>query len=199
MVRKLIALICGAGLAGSLLGVVGASPAQARHPGGTVYNSEHYNFPYKFKEDECEGLTFQVKGRAKGFETIYNVPGSHGQAFLDDNRNRYREVWTNPANGRKAYVSGKSRFRELKAEHIKGDIWRFRSVTSGAPLTVKNDRGNVVLAEWGALVLDTTYDTLGDGEPGGDVLKETVISKRGHWPTWNPAFDFCNIVHKVLD
>ena len=197
--RKLLVLICGVVLAGSLLGTVGAGPGQAQQPRGHVYSSGPYNVPYKFKDKDCKGLTFEVKGRVKGFDVIYNVPGSHGQAFLDDNRSRYREVWTNPANGRKAYVSGKSRFREVKATHLKGDVWRFRSLTSGAPLVVKNDKGRTVLAEWGVLKLDTTYDTLGDSQPGGEVLDETVVSKRGHWPTWEPDFEFCDIVHKVLD
>ena len=199
MRRKLLVLICGAGLAGSLLGVVGASPAHALHPGGDVYSSGPYNVPYKYKDEGCKGLPFKVEGRAKGYEVVYNVPGSRGQAFLGDNRNRYREVWTNPANGRKAYVTGKSRFREVKAEHVTGDVWRFRSLTSGAPFVVKNDKKRVVLAEWGALVLDTTFDTRGDSQPGGDVLKETVVSKRGNWPTLEPGFDFCALAHRVLD
>lgn len=197
MMRKLLVLICGAGLAGSLLGAVGASPAQAQQPPGSVYSSGPYNFPYKFK-DKCQGLKFEVKGRSRGYETIYNVPGSGGQAFLDDNRNRYREVWTNMATGRKAYVSGESRFREVKATHVKGDVWRFRSLLSGAPFVVKNDKGNVVLAEWGVLVVDTTFDTLGDSQPGGEPLDDEVVSSRGNWPTWDPDFEFCDLVHKVL-
>ncbi len=197
MVHKLLALICGVVLAATLLSV--GPPAQARHPGGEVYSSGPYNIPYKYKDGECPGLPFKVEGRARGYEVIYNVPGSHGQAFLDDNRNRSREVWTNPANGRQAIVRGKSRFRELAAHHVKGDVWRFRSVLTGSPFVVKNDKGRVVLAEWGALTLDTTYDTLGDGQPGGDVLKEVVVSKQGNWPTWDEDFDFCGLVHKVLD
>jgi hypothetical protein len=195
MMQKLLILICGGVLAGSLLSV--SPPAQALHPGGDVYSSEPYNVPYKFK-DKCADLKFEVKGRAKGYETIYNVPGSDGQAFLDDNRNSYREVWTNTATGRKAHVSGKSRFREVKATHVKGDVWLFRSFLSGAPLVVKNDKGHVAFAEWGVLVVDTTFDTLGDSQPGGEPLDEEVVSSRGHWPTWEPDFDFCDLVRKVL-
>ena len=167
MMRKLLVLICGAVLAGSLLGPVGPSPAQADQPRGGVYSEGPYNVPYKFN-DKCKDLPSRSRA-ARGHETIYNVPGSGGQAFLDDIRIRFREVWTNPANGRKAFVSGKARFREIKAEHVKGDIWRFRSLISGAPLVVKNDKGNVVLAEWGGLVLDTAFDTLGDSKPGGET------------------------------
>jgi hypothetical protein len=198
MVRTLLVLVCGVSLAGSVLGVAGAGAAQAVRPRGDVYSSGPYNVPYEFKAKDCKKLPFEVKGRAKGFEVIYNVPGSDGQAFLGDNRNRYREVWTNPANGRQAHVSGKSRFREVRAEHVEGDVWRFRSVTSGAPFVVKNDKGKVVLAEWGVLVLDSTFDTLGDSEPGGRILDETVVSQRGNWPTWERSFDFCRLVERVL-
>ncbi len=41
----------------------------------------------------------------------YNVPGSDGQAFLNHNWYRFRDVLTNPANGRKAYISGRGYFR----------------------------------------------------------------------------------------
>jgi hypothetical protein len=63
---------------------------------------------------------------------------------------------------------------------------------------VKNDRGRIVLAEWGVLEVETTYDTLGDGKPGGEIVKETKLSSRGHWPTWEPDFEFCDLVEKVL-
>jgi hypothetical protein len=194
MVRKLLVLICGAVLGGSLLGV--GAPAQAR-PHGDVYSAEHYDNPYSFTDDGCD-ITFEVTGRATGYEVIYNVPGSDGQAFFDDNRYRYREVWTNPANGRKAYVSGHARFREVKAEHVDGDVWRFLSVTTGKPFVVKNDQGRTVLAEYGRLVLSQLFDTLGDSQPGGEGLDVTVVSSSGNWPTWEPDFDFCALVETVL-
>jgi hypothetical protein len=126
------------------------------------------------------------------------VQGSGGQAFLQDLRWRYHEVWKNPANGREAFVSGKARVRETKAEHVRGDVWRFRAVLSGAPMVVKNDHGRTVLAEWGRLVFSSVFDTLGDHQPGGDFLSQKVISSRGNWPTWEKDFDFCAVVERVL-
>ncbi|MCW2772658.1 MAG: hypothetical protein JWN91_984 [Nocardioides sp.] len=83
-----------------------------------------------FTDDGCD-ITFDVVGHARGFEVIYNVPGSGGQAFLDDNRYRYREVWTNPENDRKAYVSGRADYQELFATHLHGDVWKFITSTTG--------------------------------------------------------------------
>ncbi len=196
MMRKLLVLTCGAVLAGSLL--AGGAPTQAHQPHRSVYSEGPVDDTYRYTDDGCKGLPFKVKGHVRGYETIYNVPGSDGQAFLQDLRYRYREVWKNPANGRKAFVSGKARVRETRAEHVRGDVWRFRAVISGAPLVVKNDRGRTVLAEWGSIVFDSVFDTLGDRQPGGELLKETVISKRGNWPTWEEDFDFCRLVERVL-
>ena len=196
MVRKLLVLICGVVLAGPLLAV--GAPAEAQPARGDVYSDGPIDDAYKYVDQGCKRLKFQVKGHVRGHETLYNVPGSHGQAFLQDLRWRYHEVWTNPANGRKAFASGKARVRETRAEHVKGDVWRFRAVISGAPLVVENDRGRTVLAEWGVLVFSSVFDTLGDSQPGGEFIEQTVISSRGNWPTWEEDFDFCALVERVL-
>ena len=39
--------------------------------------------------------------------------------------------------------TGRAHFREVEAEHVDGDMWRFVSVTTGKPFVVKNDKGQV--------------------------------------------------------
>ncbi len=196
MVRKLLVLICGVALGGSLLAV--GAPAQAHHPHGDVYSQGPFGGPYSFTNEDCEGLFFDVEGSDRGYEIIYNVPGSDGQAFLQDLRYTYHEVWTNPANGHQAFVSGSARSREVKAEHVDGNVWRFLVVLTGKPFVVKNEHGRTVLAEWGRLVRSTDFDTLGDSEPGGEFVDETLLSTRGNWPTWEEDFDWCGFVDRVL-
>ena len=70
------------------------------------------------------------------------MPESDGQAFLQDIRYQYREVWTNQETGRKAYVSGRAHNREIKATQVDGDVWNFVSVLTGKPFVVKNDKGH---------------------------------------------------------
>jgi hypothetical protein len=196
MVRKLLILLVGGVLAGSLMGA--GAPAQAQRSDLEIYSQGPYEFPYSFTAEDCKNLHFRVEGRNSGYEIIYIVPNSRRQAFLDDNRYQFQEVWTNPANGRKAYVSGKGHFREVKAEHVDGDVWRFLSVDTGQPFVVRNDKGHVVLSDEGRIVRSTLFDTLGDGQPGGDVLDETVVSQTGHFPSREPDFDFCALVSRVL-
>ena len=199
MVRKLNTFTVGA-VGAVLAASLASAPAQAQQPRGDVYSEGPVDDRYRYTDNQCAGLPFKVKGRIRGYETIYNVPGSDGQAYLGDFRHRFREVWTNPANGRKAFAfARKARFRELRAEHVKGDVWAFITLLSGAPFVVENDRGRVVLANWGRLKLRQVFDTLGDGQPGAEFIRQSIISKRGNWPAWEKDFDFCAVVHRVLD
>lgn len=91
------------------------------HGRGDVFSVTPYDDDYAFTDEECG---FDVKGHAKGVDTIYNVRGSDGQAFLDDNRFTFKETWTS-ASGGTATASGKARFRETEARHVDG-------VTSGS-------------------------------------------------------------------
>ena len=196
MVRKLIAVVFGLVLVGSLLAV--STPAQAGHKKLEVYSEGPFGGPYEFTNEDCPGLPFEVKGRDRGYEVLYIVPGSDGQAFLLHERYRFREVWTNPANGKKAYVSGHHKFREVKATHVEGNVWRFLSVLKGKPFVVKNARHKTVLAEWGKLVLSSDFDTLGDSQPGGELVSQTILKSKGNWPTWEEDFDFCALVDRVI-
>ncbi len=190
MVRRLLTLLL------LTLVLVPFAPAQASHR-GDIYSKDHYDNPYSFDDDECD-FTFHVEGRVRGYEVIYNVPGSHGQAFLDDNRYRFRETWTNPDSGRTATVTGAAHYREISATHVRGDIWDFVSVTTGRPFTVRGSKGGVVLSDHGRLVEKSRFDTLGDSKPGGDVIRSRILRMSGHFPSYQPNFDFCALAERVV-
>ena len=191
MIRRLLFTLILGGLVIPL-----SAPAHANGP-GSVYSRDHFDNPYSFKDDGC-GFTFKVKGHARGYEVIRNVVGSRGQAFLDDSHYRFHEVWTNPANGRKAYVHGHAHFKEVSAQHVKGDLWRFLSVTTGRPFVVRNDRGQVVLADSGRIVEQTLLDTQGDHRPGGELIRSVVLQVQGSYPSHAKDFDFCAMAREVL-
>ena len=123
MMMKRLLVLC---FTGAMCLSLGAAPAEARQPAGDIYEKGSYNDPYEFEDDSC-GFLFEVKGRSRGFFINYNVPDSDGQAFLNHNWYRFRDVLTNPANGRKAYISGRGYFREVGARHVEGNIWEFDS------------------------------------------------------------------------
>jgi hypothetical protein len=192
MMRRIFLLI----LAGALLGLV-AAPAQSTG-GGSVYEQDHYDEPYTFKDDGC-GFVFKVKGRRWGHFVIRNVPGSDGQAFLNDEEYNIEEVLTNPRNGKRMYISRHGHYTEKTATHVEGDVWEFIQVDQGRPFTVRNGRRQIVLSDHGKVVFKQVFDTLGDGQPGGDEISRDVVrTPRGSFPSLKPGFDFCKMVRKLI-
>ena len=192
MLRRIIMLI----LAGALVGFL-AEPA-ASNGRGSVYERTRYDDPYAYSDKEC-GFRMQVKGRARGLSVIHNVRGSGGQAFLADNRFRFRDVLTNPRNGKRMYVSGHGRFRERTAERVEGDVWEFIQVERGRPFVVKNARKKIVVADHGKVILGQVFDTLGDSQPGGEEVDFEVLRVvRGKFPSYDPDFDFCRLARRLI-
>ena len=190
MTRRLISLL----FLGALLIPVGA-PAQATEA-GSVFSNEHYDEPYSVVDPHC-GFPWKIAGHASGHRVIYNVPGSHRQAFLEHDHYRWHETWTNLDTGKKAYAHGHGYFRELSAEHVKGDLWRFLTVDEGVPFAVENARHQPVLSNAGRITFRALIDTLGDHEPGGEIKNLYVIDEKGHFPTY-VGFDFCKLARRLL-
>ena len=192
MMRRIFILI----LAGALLGLV-AAPAESTR-GGSVYEQEHYDEPYAFKDHGC-GFLFKVKGHRWGHYVIRNVPGSDGQAFLNDEEYNFEEVLTNPRNGKRMYISRHGHYTEKKATQVEGDVWKFIQVDQGRPFTVRNGRHQIVLADHGKVVFKQIFDTLGDSQPGGDEISRDVVRiPRGSFPSLKPGFDFCKMTRKLI-
>lgn len=171
------------------------APAQATGP-GSVYSDEHYDEPYSFVDHHC-GFPWKVVGHASGHRVLYNVPGSHHQAFLEHDHYRRHEVWSNPDTGKKAYVHAHGYFRNLSAEHIKGDLWRFLTVDEGVPFAVENARHQLVLSDAGRITFQALVDTLGDHNPSGEVRRLHAIAVVGHFPTYI-GYDYCKIARRLL-
>lgn len=179
-----------------LLGT-GLVPAQANGP-TTVHDQGYYNQPYSFRFDQC-AVKAEVKGHTRGHFKNYNVAGSHGQAFLAHNWYRFREVWTNPANGRKAYVNGHGYFREVSATHVRGDLWSFLSVETGVPFHLRASKGGrTLLTDHGRIVKRTLFDTQGDHSPGGEIVREKVLQVQGDFPLSSGRVGICQVVRRAV-
>jgi hypothetical protein len=194
MLRRLIVLC----FAGAMFVSLGTAPAEAHHPRGDIYEQGAYDDPYQFEDDTC-GFPFEVKGRATGYFINYNVPGSDGQAFLNHDWYRFWEVLTNPANGKRMYLSGRGYFREVAARHVEGDIWEFDSVETGSPFVVRDARGRIVLMDRGKIFTRAVFDTLGDSRPGAEFIEETFHKVLfGSFPSREADFDFCAMVSGLI-
>ena len=159
----------------------------------TIVERIHYSFTDSFTEEVC-GI--EVEGETEGrgvFMIRQEKPGS--PAFLASNNYSFRDVLTNPANGRWITITAKGNFREIKATQVEGSVYRFRAHEAGQPFTISDSTGRVVYRDSGLLVFDILFDTLGDDAPGGEELSFDVVAMRGF-----PGFidDVCPLIEDLL-
>jgi hypothetical protein len=192
MIRRSLGLLAVAALALAFLTAPG--PALAHNL--EVYDQGHYDDSFSFSYDDC-GFPVEVEGRSRGHYRITVVPGSDGQAFLADDHYRYRETHTNTDTGDSVVMWGVGHFKEHRARHVEGDVWEFIATDTGTPFVVV-DHGKVVLRDHGRIYLRALFDTLGDGQPGGELLEEEVLKIRGSFPSYHPDFDFCRMLDRLI-
>ena len=124
---------------------------------------------------------------------------SGGQAFFQHLQFSYRDVFTNPANGRSITIEGKSLNNELTARQVEGDVYEFTTIEAGQPVTVRDGAGKVVLRDRGVIRHRVLFDTLGDGTPGGVTLEDEIVGIGGPHPVFEMSDEeFCETVAPLL-
>ena len=87
---------------------------------------------------------------------------------------------------------------DVRATPLGDDIFKFmfrESVIS----VVRDMDGDVVLRDTGAIWTLEVFDTLGDSQPGGASLDQTVIRVSGPHPGFEQDEDaFCAAVHDLI-
>jgi hypothetical protein len=167
------------------------STAQAAPPLENI----HYEFTDSSSFDDC-GFTIESEVAGSGHFMVREIEGSDGQAFLGHDNYRYREVLTNPATGAWFVITGHALFKEMTGRQIEGDIWEFTAHEAGQPFVVEDSDGNVVLRDRGRLTFRAVFDTLGDGEPGGELIEQELTSISGPHPGF--IADFCEIATELI-
>ena len=132
---------------------------------------------YSFDETICD-IDVEIVGSFSVVVINRPVPDSDGQAFFGHTTYEFSEVHTNDDNGHQLLVRGKGVFHETSATHVEGDIWEFEAIDAGT-FTLSTADGERLLRDRGVIKLRAVFDTLGDGQPGGEVLVEEVTSIHG--------------------
>ena len=182
-----------AGALAMLVVMAGAVPAQA-----TIFERGTFSFEESVEEDLCgievrRDSVFSVK-----FVTRTGK-GELDQAFFGMNVYEFSDTFTNLATDAFFTIEGHGTFRDVKATPVGGNVFEFEVLDAGAIAVVRDMEGNVVLSDRGALWQTFLFDTLGDSQPGGELLAETVDRVSGP----HPLFDmdeaaFCDMVHDLI-
>lgn len=180
-----VALSAGATLA--LLTI--AAPATADKP----YENFTYGDTVEGTFENC-GMTIDFIDTFSGHILTKVVKSSDGEAYLGHQNYRYETVFTNTSSGRSMVWSGTGTYKEVRATHVEGDIWEFTWQEAGQPLRITDLEGNVLAFERGRVSGSILFDTLGDGQPGGDVLTESEPTFNGQFETGDLTFcDFAEM------
>ena len=95
------------------------------------------------------------------------------------------EATARPSSSRATATSSR---RRRSASRVRSS--RFRSVNAGQLFTARDSAGNVIFRDRGAVVETILFDTLGDGEPGGEFIDVLDTTFHGKFPS---VEGFCTI------
>ena len=183
--RSTIAALVSAAVVSALV----AAPAQS-----TVRERFRDHVEWSFIQD-C-GFPVEVTGSRDDRFMIREGKNQDAGAFPVLNRFAWRETWTNPANGKWFMIRGHGTFNEVKATRVEGSIFEFTAVETGQAVVVEDSDGRVVARNRGALRFSFLFDTLGDGEPGGEWIADTDFRVSGPHPSLD--VDFCEYAVELI-
>lgn len=191
----------------AMLGAVLSSPAVADDDGDFYQPPTPYSVDYEY-DAECTGADVTVSGHARGVDSLRNVPGSGGQAFLLKDRYRFEETWTDNRTGATLDVEGRGIFEELSAELVPnaavpadvvppegltGPVYLFTYANRGR-LVVEDSEGRVLAVDRGLAVFRGLFDTLGDSKPGATLLRDEIVRVEGPHPILLGEVDLCELI-----
>ena len=170
-----------------------AVPAQA-----TIFERGTFSFQESVDEDLC-GIAVRRDTTVSGKFRTRTGKGDLDQAFFGMLNVEFSDTFTNLATGAFFTIEGKSLAnKDVKATPIGGNVFEFKVLEAGTTV-VRDVDGNVVLRDAGSFWRTILFDTLGDSQPGGDVLDETITRVNGP----HPGLDmddaaFCDMVHDLV-
>lgn len=176
-------------VAATLLTAAAAVPAE-----GTVRERLRITDTYTYSYD-C-GFPVDVSGKASDVIILREDPQSDGQAFPVLDRWFFREVHTNADTGEWFTIERRATFNEVEANHVEGTIWEFRVIEGGQHLIVRNSDGDVVSRNRGNIKVTYLFDTLGDGQPGGEWVGDLSFDVTGPHP--DIERDLCGIATDMV-
>jgi hypothetical protein len=176
----------------SLVAAAGAMPAQA-----AVFDKDRFTFEDSQTEEIC-GLEVRHDFVVSGHFRTRTGKQDLDQAFFGQSSERFTDTFTNLANGAWFTVDGRITLMDVRATALGDDIFEFMFRESGMSV-VRDMDGNVVLRDSGAIWTLEVFDTLGDSQPGGESLNQTVIRVSGPHPGFEQDEEtLCATVHDLI-
>lgn len=153
-------------------------------------------FPASFVDtvDDCgfEGIVHTFDGVL--VYKLRTIVDNGDRQWLFQGNSHVTETFTNPVNGRWFTLKSNVNHRETDGHHVSGTIWEFSTMGSGASFTVIDANGRVVYRDSGTYRTTFLFDTVGDDQPGGELLSEELTDLNGRFAD----IDWCDDVFGPL-
>jgi hypothetical protein len=134
----------------------------------TVIERDHYSGTNTYTVTDCD---FTLEGQSEFHGKALLRVVKPGEAFLVRDKFWFRDVLTNPDTGKWFVIRGNGLYHEIKRTLVSGTIFQFVAIEAGQPLVIEDSSGRVVVRDRGVIRHTFLFDTLGDGEPGGDFIE----------------------------
>ena len=170
-----------------------AAPAPA-----TIFERGSFSFDETFEENLCGIQVIHHEVFTADFRTRTGK-GDLDQAFFGMLKAQFSDTFTNVATGASFTIEGHGVLnKDVKATPLGGNIFAFK-VLEASTVVVRDLDGKVVLRDAGSIWRTIVFDTLGDSQPGGEVLSESIIRVNGPHPLFNmDEATFCAMVHDLI-
>ncbi len=143
---------------------------------------------------ELCGLDVHLEQTFSGMFSIRPAPGSD-EAFLGHDNYRFTNIFTlnddDPTTNEFLRVEANGNFREQKATLLdpsEPNIYRF-TLVDASQYRIYGSDGALRFRNSGVAKITITFDTLGDGQPGGELIDEVVVEHG-----YPKDADFCEVL-----
>jgi len=163
--------------------------------GAAIFERSVYANHYEFSYDGC-GFPVDVAGDVELRYRIRTGTGPDEGAFFQQERYSFTETQTNPETGAFLTIERHGLSNEVKATRVSGSVFEFVAIDAGQPFSLYDANGDLVLRDRGSIRLRVVFDTLGDDEPGGEVVTEFEPTLHGPHPAFGA--DWCAIITPLI-
>ena len=150
--------------------------------------------PYTWSDSggyECgDGNWVDWAAEGGGTLAIRAGTGDHAGAFFAHDSYFWHSKDVRRSDGKSLTITGHGTFVETKATHVSGTIFDFTSVDAGQTI-IRDGDGDLIVRDRGSIRQTLRYDTLGDDQPGGELIDVISFRVNGQHPGLD--FDTCSV------
>ena len=158
----------------TVLMLLSAAPAAA-----AMDSRESYEWSDAGSYQCSDGSWIDWRAGGTGVVSIRQGNGEDASVFFARDNFEWHAVDTRRSDGTTLYTTGHGNTFDAQATHVSGSIYEVTTVATGQPRVIRDAEGNVLARDRGSVRTTFLFDTLGDDDPGGELVEELSVRVNG--------------------